>query len=51
MMIAEDMSAMEVSNIIIDLESDMHLAARNLEFERAAQIRDKIKELRTSYAL
>ncbi|MDO9518454.1 MAG: excinuclease ABC subunit UvrB [Methanosarcinaceae archaeon] len=51
MMIAEDMSAMEISNIIIDLEADMHLAARNLEFERAAQIRDKIKELRTSYAL
>ncbi len=51
MMIAEDMSGMEIANIIIDLEADMHMAAKNLEFERAAQIRDMIKELRTSYAL
>ena len=51
MAIAEDMSGMEIANIIIDLEADMHMAAKNLEFERAAQIRDKIKELRTSYAL
>ncbi len=51
MMIAEGMSGMEIANIIIDLEADMHMAAKNLEFERAAQIRDKIKELRTSYAL
>ncbi|MGP8321736.1 MAG: excinuclease ABC subunit UvrB [Methanosarcinaceae archaeon] len=51
MMIAENMSKTEISNIIIDLETDMHLAAKNLEFERAAQIRDKIKQLRTSYAL
>jgi len=51
MMIAEDMSAIEVFNVIIDLEADMHLAAKDLEFERAAQIRDKIKELRTGCAL
>ena len=51
MMIAEDMSGMEITNIIIDLEADMHMAARNLEFEMAAQLRDKIKELRTSYKL
>ncbi|HJH29355.1 MAG TPA: excinuclease ABC subunit UvrB [Methanosarcinaceae archaeon] len=51
MMIAEDMSGMEIANIIIDLEADMHMAAKNLEFEMAAQLRDKIKELRTSYKL
>jgi excinuclease ABC subunit B len=51
MAIAEDMSGMEIANIIIDLEADMHMAAKNLEFERAAQLRDKIKELRTSYSL
>lgn len=51
MAIAEDMSGMEIANIIIDLEADMHMAAKNLEFERAAQLRDKIKELRTSYTL
>jgi excinuclease ABC subunit B len=37
--------------LIIDLEAEMHLAAKNLEFERAAELRDMIKELRTSYSL
>jgi excinuclease ABC subunit B len=50
MMIAEDMSPMEVADIIIDLEAEMHQAARNLEFEKAADLRDKIRELRKSYA-
>ncbi|WP_319508402.1 excinuclease ABC subunit UvrB [uncultured Methanolobus sp.] len=49
--IAEDMSAREITDIIIDLEADMHLAAKNLEFERAAELRDRIKELRESYSL
>lgn len=51
MAIAEDMSKRELSDVIIDLEADMHLAARNLEFERAAELRDRIKELRESYSL
>lgn len=51
MVLAEDMSGMEIANIIIDLEADMHMAARNLEFEMAARLRDKIKELRTGYKL
>ncbi|MDK2939884.1 MAG: excinuclease subunit [Methanolobus sp.] len=49
--IAEDASAREVKDIIIDLEADMHLAAKNLEFERAAELRDRIKELREEYSL
>jgi excinuclease ABC subunit B len=49
--IAEDTSAREVKDIIIDLEADMHLAAKNLEFERAAELRDRIKELREEYSL
>nr|WP_321498979.1 excinuclease ABC subunit UvrB [uncultured Methanolobus sp.] len=49
--IAEDASAREVRDIIIDLEADMHLAAKNLEFERAAELRDRIKELREEYSL
>jgi excinuclease ABC, B subunit len=49
--IAEDMSAREITDVIIDLEADMHLAAKNLEFERAAELRDRIKELRESYSL
>jgi excinuclease ABC subunit B len=51
MAIAEDASAREIKDIIIDLEADMHLAAKNLEFERAAELRDRIKELREEYSL
>jgi len=31
---------------IFHLERDMHKAAKNLEFEKAAIFRDKLKELR-----
>ena len=51
MAIAEDASVREIADIIIDLEADMHLAAKNLEFERAAEFRDRIKELREQYSL
>jgi len=33
----------EILNIIIDLEAKMHTAAKQLEFEKAAELRDKIK--------
>ena len=36
------------SNVISRLEREMELAARNLQFERAALIRDKIKEIKSS---
>ena len=36
------------SNVISRLEREMELAARNLQFERAASIRDKIKEIKNS---
>jgi excinuclease ABC subunit B len=51
LLLAEDKSEREVADMIIDLEAEMHLAAKNLEFERAAELRDMIKELRTSYSL
>ena len=35
----------ELAGYIADLERDMELAARNLEFEKAALIRDRIKEI------
>lgn len=35
----------EMFNYIIELESAMHMAAKNLEFEKAAQIRDMIAKL------
>ncbi len=36
----------EFSQMIYELEYEMQLAARNLQFEKAAQLRDKIKELK-----
>lgn len=36
----------ELFNYIIELEAAMHRAARNLEFEKAAEIRDMISKLR-----
>ena len=36
----------ELSNYVSELERQMDLAARNLEFERAAKIRDKIKQIK-----
>ena len=43
----EDMPAEEILNIIIDLEAKMQRAAKQLEFEEAAALRDRIKELRS----
>ena len=37
----------ELEAYIAKLESDMREAAKRFEFEKAAKLRDKIKELRT----
>jgi len=37
----------DMGEYIIELEKEMRIAAENLEFEKAAKIRDEIKELRT----
>ena len=42
---AEYVKSEEIAAAIKELTKDMKEAARNLEFERAAQIRDEIKEL------
>jgi excinuclease ABC subunit B len=39
----------ELNQFISELEYEMELAARNLQFEKAAAIRDKIKELKRCY--
>lgn len=44
----KNLSPAKKTALIEDLEEEMRLAAKNLEFERAAQIRDKIKQLRTT---
>ncbi|ADI73328.1 excinuclease ABC, B subunit [Methanohalobium evestigatum Z-7303] len=49
--LAENKSTKDIENLIIDLEEDMHLAAKNLEFEKAAELRDKINDLRRKYSL
>ena len=36
----------ELNKYIADLEYEMELAARNLQFEKAAVLRDKIKEVK-----
>ncbi len=43
--VGKDAENYQLSCIISDMERDMELAARNLQFERAAMIRDKIQEL------
>ncbi|MCX5680915.1 MAG: excinuclease ABC subunit UvrB [Candidatus Omnitrophica bacterium] len=44
--VGEDEERLALSSLISDLEGEMELAARNLMFEKAAALRDKIKELR-----
>ncbi|WP_338461745.1 excinuclease ABC subunit UvrB [Synechococcus elongatus IITB7] len=43
---ADDLSLEEIPNLITQLETQMKEAAKNLEFEEAAQYRDRIKKLR-----
>jgi excinuclease ABC subunit B len=43
---AEALSPKEIVQLIKQLEAEMHEAAKQLEFERAAELRDEIKELR-----
>ena len=43
---AEEVGEEDLAEIIAALESEMQEAAANLEFERAAQLRDEIRELR-----
>jgi len=42
----QDKDEFELNKYISELQYDMELAARNLQFEKAAVLRDKIKELR-----
>lgn len=42
---------MELMEVIAQLEKEMYIAAENLQFERAAQLRDKAKELKEVLAV
>jgi len=41
----------DVTSLIGELQHDMEVAARNLQFEKAALLRDQIKELKDKYKL
>ncbi|MCX5678259.1 MAG: excinuclease ABC subunit UvrB [Candidatus Omnitrophica bacterium] len=41
----------DVTTLVAELQRDMELAARNLQFEKAAALRDQIKELKEKYAI
>ena len=44
----EDLDTKQKKLLIKDLESKMLLAADSLQFEKAAQLRDEIKEIKLS---
>ena len=48
--INEEFSHEQVENIIINLETEMYKAAEELDFERAAEIRDQIAKLKREFA-
>jgi len=45
-LVAEDPAVYDAVNVLMELESEMQEAAGKLEFERAAHLRDQIKELK-----
>ncbi|WP_058989887.1 excinuclease ABC subunit UvrB [Anaerococcus rubeinfantis] len=48
--IKEEFSHEQVENIIINLESEMYKAAEELDFERAAEIRDQIAKMKREFS-
>ena len=44
-LVASDQESYNVVNVISELEEEMREAAAKLEFERAAHLRDQIKQL------
>jgi excinuclease ABC subunit B len=47
----EALAAHELDDLIRDLEKEMKAAAKSLEFERAAALRDQVRELRETQRL
>lgn len=48
--VKEEFSHEQIENIIINLETEMYKAAEELDFERAAQIRDQIAKMKREFA-
>lgn len=45
----EEFTADDIDTIIINLEAQMYKAAEELDFERAANIRDQIKKMKENF--
>ncbi len=45
-MVEETEDQYDLTSLIGELQHDMEIAARNLQFEKAALLRDQIKELK-----
>jgi excinuclease ABC subunit B len=50
LVVEENDEEYDITSLIGELQHDMEVAARNLQFERAAILRDQIKELKGRYA-
>ena len=46
----EEFNREDIDEILINLESQMYKAAEELDFERAANIRDQIKSMKENFA-
>jgi excinuclease ABC subunit B len=44
----EERDEFELNKYISELQYEMEMAARNLQFEEAARLRDRIKELKSA---
>jgi excinuclease ABC subunit B len=49
--VEENEEQYDVTALISELQHDMEVASRNLQFERAAVLRDQIKELKEKYKI
>ena len=48
--VKEEFSQEQIENIIINLETEMYAAAEELDFEKAAEIRDQIAKMKREFA-
>lgn len=48
---SSDLSLEELQTLVFNMQNDMLMAAEELDFERAAVLRDKIKEIKRAYKL
>ena len=47
----EGLERAEVMDMVMELEGEMHAAAEELDFEKAAKLRDRVEEIRGVYGV